>query len=62
MVGTLILIYFGIPPLGHTVKTNFITSQIVNLQIRSILIFYKKNVFLQSPPYIIDYCKTLHLR
>ena len=38
----LVLIYFGRPPLGNTIKTNFITSQIADLQIGPILIFYKR--------------------
>ena len=39
---TLVLIYFGRPPLGHTTDRNFITFHIVDLEKCSILIFYKK--------------------
>ena len=42
MSSTLVLIYFGRPGLGHTVKTNFITFQTVNPAISSILIFHKR--------------------
>ena len=41
MVSTLVLTHFGRPALGHTIKTNFITFQTVDLEICSILIFYK---------------------
>ena len=42
MVSTLVLIYFGRPPLGRTIiKTNFITVQIVDPEICSNLIFIK---------------------
>ena len=30
---TLLLIYFGSPPLGHSIKTNFITFQTIDLEI-----------------------------
>ena len=30
---TLVLIYFGWPPLGHSIKTNFITFQTIDLEI-----------------------------
>ena len=33
---------FGRPPLGHPIKTNFITFQTVYLNICPILIFYKR--------------------
>ena len=42
MVMTLVLIYFGRPPLGHTIKTNFKTFQTVDLEIFSIFIFHKR--------------------
>ena len=38
VVCTLVLIYFGRPRLGHTTKT----FQIVDLEICSILMFYKR--------------------
>ena len=38
MVSTLVLIYFGRLSLDHTLKSNFITSQIADLQVSSILI------------------------
>ena len=37
------LLYFGKPQLGHTTKTNSITFQTVDLEICSILIFYKRS-------------------
>ena len=40
---TLILIYFGRPPLGHIIKTNFITFLSVDLKICSIFILYKRD-------------------
>ena len=40
--GTLALIYFNIPGLGHAVKTNSVTAQIVHPKICSILIFHKR--------------------
>ena len=42
VVSTLVLIYFGRPRLGYKAKTNFITFQFVDSEIRSILFFYKK--------------------
>ena len=39
---TLVLIYIGRPLLGHTIKTNFITFQTVDLEICSIFTFYKR--------------------
>ena len=40
---TLILIYFGRPPLGHSIKTNFTTFQAVDLGTFSIFIFYGRS-------------------
>ena len=42
VITTLVLIYFGRPLLGHIIKTNFISFQIVDPKICSILIFYKR--------------------
>ena len=42
MVSTLVLIYLGTPPLGHSKKTNRITFQTADPEIFSILIFYKR--------------------
>ena len=42
MVSTLIWIYFGRLWLGHTIKINFITFQIVDPEIYSKLIFNKR--------------------
>ena len=42
VVSTLVLIYFGRAPLGHLIKTNFITFQTVDPDIFSIFILYKK--------------------
>ena len=42
VVNILILIYFGRPPLGHAIKTNFVTFQVVDLDLCSILIYYKR--------------------
>ena len=42
VVSTFVSLYFGRPPLGRTIKTNFITLQIVDPELRSILIFHKK--------------------
>ena len=42
MVNTLVLIYFGRPKLWHTIKSNFITFQIVDPEIFSIFIFHKR--------------------
>ena len=39
---TLVLLYFGRPPIGHAIKTNFITFKTVDLKIFSILIFHKR--------------------
>ena len=33
MISTLVLIYFGSPGLGYTIKTNFIAFQIVDPEI-----------------------------
>ena len=41
MVSTLVLIYFGRPQLGHTIKTNLTKFQTVDPEIWSILNFYK---------------------
>ena len=38
----LVLMYFGRPALGLTVKTNFIIFQAVDMEICSIFIFYKR--------------------
>ena len=42
MVSNLVLIYFGRPRLGHTIKTNLITFQILDPEICSILRSYKR--------------------
>ena len=42
MVITLVFMQFGMPPLGHTIKTIFIAFQIFDLQIHLLLIFYKR--------------------
>ena len=42
VVSTLNLMYFGRPQIEHTIKARFITFQTVDLEIWSILIFYKK--------------------
>ena len=42
MVSTLVLIYFGIPRLGHTIKKNLIAFLTDDPEICSILIFYKR--------------------
>ena len=42
MVMTLVLIYFGRPEHGHTIKTNFITFYAVDLEMCSIFIFYER--------------------
>ena len=44
-----IYLYLGRPQLGHTIKTNFITFQTVDLEIHSILVF-SKSLGLPSPP------------
>ena len=33
--------FFGRLPLGHAIKTNFVTFQVVDLDLCSILIYYK---------------------
>ena len=43
VVSTLVLIYFGRPQLGHTIKTNCITFQAVDQMICSNLRFYKRD-------------------
>ena len=53
MVSTLVLIYFGRPWIGHTVKINFITFQAFDLEIRSIFILNKVCLGLVSPPYFL---------
>ena len=53
MVSTLDLMYFGRPQLEHTIKARFITFQTVDLEIWSILIFYKKGLALASPPHFV---------
>ena len=52
VVSTVIWIYFGIPRLGHTIKTHCVTLQTDNLEICSILIFWK-GVGLASPPALL---------
>ena len=43
MVSTLVLIYFGRPPIGHVIiTTNVITFHSLDLEMCSILIFHKK--------------------
>ena len=42
MVTILVLIYFGRPQLGYTIKANFITFQTVDPDICPVLIFYKR--------------------
>ena len=42
VVCTLVLIYFGRPRLGHTIKTNFITFQTVDPEICPISIFCER--------------------
>ena len=49
VVNTSVLIYLDKPQIGHTMKTNFIKFQTVDLEIYSILIFYK-NI---SPPHFV---------
>ena len=41
MISTLVLINFGRPRPGHTIKTNFLKFQTVDPEICSILTFYK---------------------
>ena len=41
VVSTVVLIYFGRPRLGHAIKTNCITFRTDDLEICSVLIFYK---------------------
>ena len=53
MVSILVLISFGRPQFGYTVKTNFIMFQIIDQEICSILIFHKKGVGLASPPHFV---------
>ena len=42
VISTLVLIYFSRPGLGHAIKTNYITLPIVESEIYSILILYKR--------------------
>ena len=42
VISRLVLIYFGRPQVGDTIKTNFITFQTVDPEKWRILIFYKK--------------------
>ena len=54
MFSTLVLIHFGRPRLGHTIKINFIQLiQTADPEIFSILIFYKKGLGLVSPPHLV---------
>ena len=58
MVSTLVLIYFGWPWLGHTIKTNFKTFQAANLEICSILTFLWKGLgLLSSPHFVYDFSR-----
>ena len=52
MISTLIYLYLGRPQLGHTIKTNFITFQTVDLEIYSVLVF-SKSLGIASPPYFV---------
>ena len=59
VVSSLVLIYFGRCGLEHTIKANFITFQPVDLEICSILIFYKR-VWDYNPGHnIFELYKTL---
>ena len=42
VISTLVLIYFGRPPPGQTMKINSLTFQTVDLEICLILIFYER--------------------
>ena len=42
VVRTIVFTYFGRPPLGHAIQTNFLTFQTVNPEIFSTLIFIKE--------------------
>ena len=57
MVSTLVLIYFDRPPLGHTIKANFITIQAVDLEIYLILIFYKDAGLVSPPHFVYDFSR-----
>ena len=39
---TLVLLFFGRPVLGHAIKANFVTFQIVDPEIHTTLIFTKR--------------------
>ena len=42
MFSALVLIYFDMYPIGHTIEINCITFQAINSHIRLIFIFYKR--------------------
>ena len=61
MVSTLLLIYFGKPRLEHTIKTNFITFQTDDLEVCSILIFYKSLGLASLPRFGCDFLRKIFL-
>ena len=62
MVSTLILINFGIPQRGHTIKVNCVKLQIVDPEPCSISIFLGKGVGLVSPLYFLyDFSRKIFL-
>ena len=47
MISTsIILVYFGKPPLGHTIKTNFIAFQTVNPSLPHFVFDFSRKMFL----------------
>ena len=62
MLSALVLICFGRPRLGHTIKTNFITFQTVDPEIFSILILILKGLGLAPPScFVYDFLRQILL-
>ena len=59
MVSTLVLIYFGRPPLGHKININCIIFQPVDPEICSIL-FFKKGSGTSLPIFCIKIFQEKH--
>ena len=57
MVSNLVLIYFGRPPIGHTMKINCIKSEALDLEISSVLSFINRSG--TSFPTTIQYATEL---
>ena len=57
VIGAIVLIHIGRLPLGHTIKTNFIIFQTVDLQTCSILMFLMGLGLVSPPRFLYDFSR-----